>query len=178
MGELALVGDHNTVPLTRVSYNTVFSKSQNARKAGTLCSVKGKWCLARYPLSRQAELLDTLLDKENEGPRTFWTHGKSWNSSIYNILRSFGGSFVQASHRPSVWCSKHFFFIISYRLRALKTLYFYFCNFIKKWENKLKGFCKKSWKKNAWNIRRLVDDSFVPSFKQPSISYCKLTHFW
>ena len=37
MGELALVGDHSTVPLTRVSCNTVFSKSQNARKAGTLC---------------------------------------------------------------------------------------------------------------------------------------------
>ena len=36
MGELALVGDHSTVPLTRISCNTVFSKSQNARKAGTL----------------------------------------------------------------------------------------------------------------------------------------------
>ena len=29
-----LVGDHNTVPLTRVSCNRVFSKSQNAHKAG------------------------------------------------------------------------------------------------------------------------------------------------
>ena len=37
MGELALVGDHSTVPLTRISCNTVFSKSQNPRKAGTLC---------------------------------------------------------------------------------------------------------------------------------------------
>ena len=36
MGELALVGDHSTVPLTRVSCNTGFFKSQNARKAGTL----------------------------------------------------------------------------------------------------------------------------------------------
>ena len=27
---------------------------------------------------------------------------------------------------------QEFFFIISYRLRALKTLYFHFCNFIKK----------------------------------------------
>ena len=36
-GELALVGDHSTVPLTRVSCNTVFSKSQKTRKAGTLC---------------------------------------------------------------------------------------------------------------------------------------------
>ena len=37
MGELALVGDHSTVPLTRVSCHTVFSKSQKTRKAGTLC---------------------------------------------------------------------------------------------------------------------------------------------
>ena len=37
MGELALVVDHSTVPLTRVSCNTVFSKSQKTRKAGTLC---------------------------------------------------------------------------------------------------------------------------------------------
>ena len=40
MGELALVGDHSTVPLTRVSCNTVFSKSQNPHKAGTLCIMK------------------------------------------------------------------------------------------------------------------------------------------
>ena len=32
-------------------------------------------------------------------------------------------------------------------------------------------------KNNTWNIRRLVDDSFVPSFKQPSVLYCKLTDF-
>ena len=38
-GILALVGDHSTVPLTWISCNTVFSKSQNARKAGTLCKL-------------------------------------------------------------------------------------------------------------------------------------------
>ena len=32
-------------------------------------------------------------------------------------------------------------------------------------------------KKNTWNIKRLVDDSFVPSSKQPSVLYCKLTDF-
>ena len=32
-------------------------------------------------------------------------------------------------------------------------------------------------KKNTWNIRRLVDDSLVPSSKQPSVSYCKLKDF-
>ena len=30
---------------------------------------------------------------------------------------------------------------------------------------------------NTWNIRRLVDDSFVPSSEQPSVLYCKLTDF-
>ena len=38
VGELALVGDHSTGPLTRISCNTVFSKSQKTRKAGTLCT--------------------------------------------------------------------------------------------------------------------------------------------
>ena len=69
-----------------------------------------------------------------------------------------------------------------YRLRALKTLYFYFCNLIKKLENKLKWFLQRILleimkKNNTWIIRCLVDDSFVPSSKQTSVSYCKLTDF-
>ena len=32
-------------------------------------------------------------------------------------------------------------------------------------------------KNNIWNIRRLVDNSFVPSSKQPSVLYYKLTDF-
>ena len=35
----------------------------------------------------------------------------------------------------------------------------------------------KFWKKNTWNIRLLVDDSFVPLSKQPSLIYCRLTDF-
>ena len=50
----------------------------------------------------------------------------------------------QINRRPSVLRSKYFFFIISYRLRALKTLYFHFCNFIKNKRNKLKGFFAKN----------------------------------
>ena len=42
-----------------------------------------------------------------------------------------------------------FFFIISNRLRALKTLYFHFCNFIKEnGKGFCKNFCKILWKKN------------------------------
>ena len=69
-------------------------------------------------------------------------HG-SRNLTIYNIL--YAGLLgrwdkrlvVQASDVPSI-----FFFIISYSLSALKTLYFHFCNFIKKMN--CKGFCKES----------------------------------
>ena len=33
-------------------------------------------------------------------------------------------------------------------------------------------------KKNIWNVRCLVDDSFVPSAQQTSILYCRLSDFW
>ena len=45
-----------------------------------------------------------------------------------------------------------------------------------------KNFCKRILqeimkKNNTWNIRHLVDDSFVPSSKRPSVLHCKLTDF-
>ena len=53
--------------------------------------------------------------------------------------------------------------------------------FIKLQNKKMNSFeCPKSIKSiknNTWNIRLLVDDSFVPSSKQPSIIYCRLTDF-
>ena len=100
-----------------------------------------------------------------------------WNPSIYNILRWVAWTMGQTNRRPRVWCSNYYFFYTFYRLRAPKTLYFY--NFIKKLENKLKGknFARNHEKKNTWNIRRLVNDSFVPSSKRPSVLYCKLTDF-
>ena len=33
-------------------------------------------------------------------------------------------------------------------------------------------------KNDTWNIRRLVDDSFGPSFQQTSVIYCKLTDLY
>ena len=47
-----------------------------------------------------------------------------------NILRWVAWRMGQTNRRPRVWCSKYFFYTF-YRLRALKTFYFYFCNFIK-----------------------------------------------
>ena len=47
------------------------------------------------------------------------------------------------------------------------------------WKDFGREFSKKPWmKNNTWNIRPLVDDSFVPSSKRPSVLYCKLTDFW
>ena len=56
----------------------------------------------------------------------------------------------QMTHRPSVWCRKHYFFHNFFRLRALKTFQFYFCKLKKK-------------KKNTWNITHLVNESLVPA---------------
>ena len=81
-------------------------------------------------------------------------HRMIWNPSIYNIIvRWFAGSLGQMTCRPSVWCSKHYFFIISYRLRALKTLYSYFCKFVKNqkinWTIFAKKFARHSKKNNT-----------------------------
>ena len=47
-------------------------------------------------------------------------------------------------------------------LRALKTLYFYFCKVIKKIERIFaKNFARNYEKNNTWNIRRLVNETIV-----------------
>ena len=84
----------------------------------------------------------------------------------------------QAFHVPSII----FCFIVFYRLGALKNLYFYFQR-IKK--HKLKQFLKSSLQQivkkeihNTWNIRCLVDESFVPASSQgSSVSYRRFTDF-
>ena len=55
------------------------------------------------------------------------------NPTIFNIItlaRWVGGT--NDSWTKHLMIQALFFFIISHRLRALKTLYFYFCKFIKK----------------------------------------------
>ena len=84
--------------------------------------------------------------------------------------------------------TKHLIFlIISYRLRALKTLFI----FVNLWEkNTLKPFLQRILqqtmkKNNTWNIRRLVDESFVPlnqqtsesENQQTSVLCCRLSDF-
>ena len=53
------------------------------------------------------------------------------NPSIYNILRWVAWTMGQMNHRPRVWCSKYYFFILCIDLGHWK-LFFYFCNFFKK----------------------------------------------
>ena len=109
------------------------------------------------------------------------THLKS-NNLQYNTL----GPWVDGPNDSStkrLMFQVLVFFIISYRLRALKTLYFYFCKVIKKWEIKLKGFFAKNFennyeKNNTWNIRRLVNETIIPSSQRPSVLYWRLSDLW
>ena len=85
----------------------------------------------------------------------------------------------QASDFPSI------FFIISYRLRALKTLYFHFCNFIKKNQEKFecvsaKDFARFYEKKyvilgtsDAWSTSHL---SHRPNKRAYYIVDCRIFH--
>ena len=94
------------------------------------------------------------------------------------LVRWANGTMGQTTHHPSIWHSKYFFFIISYRLMALKTLCFHFGNLIKK--NKrvyAKSFARFYEKKNTWKIKCFVDESFVPWTQWTSILYCRLTDF-
>ena len=40
-----------------------------------------------------------------------------------------------------------------------------------------KNFARNQEKNNAWNIRRMVDESFVPASQQASILHCRLSDF-
>ena len=45
----------------------------------------------------------------------------AWNPSIYNILSSDAGWFVQMNPWPSVWCSKRYFFFHLYKLTNVRA---------------------------------------------------------
>ena len=79
VGILALVGDHSTVPLTQISCNTIFSKSQNERKVGTLCIVQRKmyaiflshishWNTGTYNNHRTIQIAKVICFSEAVGP--------------------------------------------------------------------------------------------------------------
>ena len=77
---------------------------------------------------------------------------------------------------------KHVPSIIFFHKIFAKTLSIYFFSFYKITKMEIKSFecCKsiKSFeKKNTWNFRRLVKESFVPSAKRTSVLYHRLTNF-
>ena len=103
---------------------------------------------------------------------------ESINQSIFNIIRWIDGPNDSLTKR--LMFQVLFFFIISYKLRALKTLYFIFF-VIKKlkinWKDFCKEFCEKLWKKkkilgtsDTWLMSR--------SSQQPSVLYWRLSDFW
>ena len=82
---------------------------------------------------------------------------------------SVNESFVPSIENKTVGCW--------FELRALKTLYFYFCNLK---EYKLKGFLQEIMKQNnTLNIRRLVDELFGPSTQHPAyhIEGCQISNY-
>ena len=75
------------------------------------------------------------------------------------------------------------FFFHKILQNSLQTPFqFIFLSFYKIAYMKIKSFgCpivyKKLWKKNAWNVRRLVHELFVPSAQRTSVLYCRLSDF-
>ena len=82
------------------------------------------------------------------------------------------------TRQPSVWCSKYyFFFIISCKILCKNCFNLFSYNFTK---IKIKSFegpksIRNYKKNNAWNIRRLVDSSFVQVNQQTRVLYCRLS---
>ena len=72
--------------------------------------------------------------------------------------------------------------MISFKILCKNPFNFFYYFSYKITKMKIKSFeCPKSIKSikndNTWNIRLLVDNSFVPSPMQPSVIYCRLTDF-
>ena len=99
------------------------------------------------------------------------------------IIRWVTWTMGQTNRRPSVWCSKYFFFSKILHNSLRKSFQFIFIFFYKIIKNKIKIFeCPKPIrnyeKKNTWNIKCLVDDSFVPLAHWTSVLHSRLTDFW
>ena len=87
------------------------------------------------------------------------------NQSIFNIIiRWVVGSMGENTRWPSLWYNS--------LQKSFQFIFLFFYNFTK---IKIKRFeCPKSIrnyekKKNTWNIRRLVNESFGPSTQRPSV---------
>ena len=113
---------------TLISYNLPFNLSN------ALIKKKVPYCIffSKRKVLRKKENRGSLQTANFPPFRSLPIRYSIRNQSIYNILRWVAWTMGQTNRRPRVWCSKYYFSYIFYRLRALKTLYFYFCNFMKK----------------------------------------------
>ena len=112
-----------------------------------------------------------------------WSTLPSKNPSICNIIRWFALPMGQTTRQPSVRCSKYYFFFIkSWKTLCENPFDLFFLFFKKITKMKIKSFeCLKSItnyeKKNTWNVRRMVNEWFVPLAQRTSILYCRLSDF-
>ena len=95
------------------------------------------------------------------------------NLTIFNIIHWVAGTIVSLTKRL-MYYSFHNFLQNSLQ-KLFNFFYFLFFNIKKSFE------CPKSIrnyeKKNTWNIRRLVNESFVPLAQPTSVLYCRLSDF-
>ena len=92
-------------------------------------------------------------------------HRMIWNPSIYNIIvRWFAGSLGQMTCRPSVWCSKHYFF------NFLELGHFYLCKFIKRIRKWIEMIFANLYEKKYLEHQTLA--------QRISVIYCRLSDLW
>ena len=115
--------------------------------------------------------------------------GGSWNLTIYNIIRCyniihwFAGTNDSSTKRLMFQVCIIFFFIIFCKILGKNRFNLFFNFFYKFTKIKMKSFewpkSMRNYKKNnPWNIRRLVDESFVPANQRTSVLYWRLSDFW
>ena len=94
----------------------------------------------------------------------FKIHATSKNPTVNNIKRWFAGKndsstkYLISSDVPSI-----ILFMFSYRLRALNTLYFYFCEFMKKKEKKIETIFAKNSEGNYQKKKLGTSDAWSTS---------------
>ena len=108
-----------------------------------------------------------------------WTPQLTKNLTISNLIRWVDGMIVSLT--KSLMFQVLLFFIISCKILCKNPFSLFFYSY-KITEIKINSFefpksIKSKKNNNTWNIRLLVNDSFVPSSKQPSVIYCRLTDF-
>ena len=111
--------------------------SQNKKKMLYFCRIKWKHInlkfqkFSNFHLKVKSHLLSLQEKKELQ---------TTLNPSIYNIIRRVAWTMGQTNRRPSVWCSKYYFFSWFLAEFFAKILSIYLFIFLKKYKNKSKEF--------------------------------------